>query len=119
MDLFRGPWMLLWIPIFLIAAVLLHLWACRRKTYWLAVLGRIETLARLYPAQASKRRRVQFLLSVCGISLLFFALAGPQWGIELVSSRASGLQVVVVIDTSLSMLTEDVAPNRMGRRRPN
>lgn len=115
MDLFRHPWALLWIPTFLAGAMLLRLWADRRRVQWMAILGRIETLKRLYPSQVGERRRIQFWLSAGGISFLLFAMAGPQWGIELAMSTARGLDVVVAVDTSLSMLTEDTAPNRIGK----
>ena len=47
--------------------------------------------------------------------LLFLALARPQWGFVWEEAKQQGLDIVVAIDTSRSMLAEDVAPNRLTR----
>ena len=48
-----------------------------------------------------------------GLALVFAALAGPQWGVELAATRSDVRQVFIAVDTSLSMTAEDVSPNRL------
>ncbi len=79
--------------------------------------GNLGTLARLLKPETSQRRNIKSLLQIGTIILLFLALAGPQWGVELSSSKSSSQVVVLAIDTSLSMLTEDVSPNRLEKAR--
>jgi Ca-activated chloride channel family protein len=47
--------------------------------------------------------------------LAAFALAGPRWGEERIVTETRGLNVVLAIDISRSMLAEDVVPSRLGR----
>ncbi len=43
------------------------------------------------------------------------ALAGPRWGSRVVETRAKGLNLVLAMDISRSMLAEDIAPSRLER----
>jgi len=47
--------------------------------------------------------------------LSIIALARPQWGFELREVKRQGLDIILVMDTSKSMLTQDVRPNRLER----
>ena len=49
---------------------------------------------------------------VAGVLL---ALARPQWGFAWEEAKQQGLDIIVAIDTSRSMLAQDVAPNRLER----
>ncbi|HOY08547.1 MAG TPA: VWA domain-containing protein [Candidatus Omnitrophota bacterium] len=53
------------------------------------------------------------LLAVFAFSLV--ALARPQWGYEMREIKRQGLDILLVIDTSRSMLADDVKPNRLER----
>src|SRR6185295_12827799 len=46
---------------------------------------------------------------------LILALARPQWGFDWEPTKQRGLDIIVAIDTSKSMLAEDIAPNRLTR----
>ncbi|MCM2304144.1 MAG: VWA domain-containing protein, partial [Elusimicrobia bacterium] len=54
-------------------------------------------------------------LRLAAVALLLIALAGPQFGVELVETRSDARQAVIAMDVSLSMLTPDVKPNRLER----
>ena len=49
------------------------------------------------------------------VACLILALARPQWGFAWEEVKQRGLDIVVAIDTSKSMLAEDIAPNRLAR----
>jgi Ca-activated chloride channel family protein len=57
-------------------------------------------------------RFVRLSLLLAGAALMIVALARPQWGIVREKIEREGVDVVLVLDTSASMATEDVAPNR-------
>lgn len=113
--MFAEPGWLLW-GLAACAACLASSWlAARRRAVATARMGRLATLSRLLPAELAPRRRLKSWLSCAGLALLFLALAGPQWGVELVPTESSGREVVVAVDLSLSMLAEDVKPSRIER----
>ncbi|HVE12619.1 MAG TPA: VWA domain-containing protein [Elusimicrobiota bacterium] len=115
MDLFQRPgWFLAALAAALLSAGLLR-WSEERRRRIAALFAREETLARLFPARALARRRLKFALEAGTLVLGLLALAGPQWGVELVAAQGSGIQAVIAIDVSLSMLAEDLKPSRMER----
>ena len=54
-------------------------------------------------------------LVIGAVVLACLALASPRWGYVLEKSKATSLDILVAVDTSRSMLAEDLAPNRMKR----
>lgn len=96
------------------AAWALLAWASARRARVAEALGRLETLRRS-SEDPSRPRRAAAVLRVSALALVFAALAGPQWGVELVETRGAARQVVVAVDVSLSMLTPDVKPDRLTR----
>lgn len=77
--------------------------------------------ARLLPGllvDVSKgRQKLRLALLVMVVLLLAIVLARPQWGFGWEEVKQRGLDIVVAIDTSRSMLATDVAPNRLQRSR--
>jgi|JI8StandDraft_1071087.scaffolds.fasta_scaffold28966_2 hypothetical protein len=61
---------------------------------------------------SSHASRLQTVLIAAGATLLILALARPQWGIVRERVERTGVDVALVLDTSLSMSVEDVSPNR-------
>ncbi len=104
--------LLLWltVPVGLLAA-----YALRRRRRAAEVFADKEMGARLLPAPSRQRDLVKIALLLLGVVSLVVALARPRWGVffEQVSQR--GADVMIAIDVSKSMLSEDVAPNRLER----
>lgn len=67
----------------------------------------------MVPGVSSWRSALKFLLLRHGFSFAVFALAGPQMGTRLEEITAKGVDVVVALDVSNSMLAEDLKPDRM------
>src|SRR6185295_7808589 len=59
------------------------------------------------------RRRLRLGLFLACLLLLCLAAARPQWGTKLETITRRGIDVVVAIDTSMSMEVPDVVPNRL------
>lgn len=69
--------------------------------------------ARIMSATSSTRSAMRFLLTRHGLSFVVLALAGPQLGTRIEEVKARGVDVVVALDVSNSMMAEDLSPNRM------
>lgn len=61
------------------------------------------------------RLKLRLACLVLGVVFLIVALARPQWGFDWEATRQRGLDILVAIDTSKSMLADDIAPNRLAR----
>jgi len=109
--MFRSP---LWLAAALgliPAAWALLKWAEVRRRGVSAAMGKGVTLDR----NVTAARRNFSAVRLSAIGLIVMALAGPQFGVELVETRSDARQAVIVVDVSLSMLTPDVKPNRLER----
>lgn len=58
---------------------------------------------------------IRIILAAAGLGLVFFSLLGPQTFEGFEEIERTGLDIYILIDTSKSMLTEDVQPNRLER----
>lgn len=94
--------------------VMLALWrvrAHRRLARFAA-----EPMARRLAASVDPGARIwRSALRVTALALLLLAAARPQWGVGEVEVEQEGIDVVVALDISRSMLADDVAPSRLAR----
>ncbi len=72
-------------------------------------------MPRLTPDLDARRRAWRAALRVAVLAVLVVSLAGPKWGFHWQEVRREGVDLIVAIDTSRSMLTTDVKPNRLER----
>ena len=109
---------LLWLAFAAPLVVLaLAVWAARRRRRALAALGDGALVARLVEDVRPGRRAARTALVVAGVALVAFALAGPRFGLARREVRREGVDLVIALDVSRSMLAEDVAPSRLVRAR--
>lgn len=69
----------------------------------------------LAPGYSWRKNLLKGFLKTSALALVIVALAGPRFGTQLVKVDREGIDVVVALDTSLSMLAEDMLPNRLER----
>ena len=112
---FANPQILLLALLILPAVALFMLWASKRNKQALAKLGDHALIQRLSANINLRGRRWQAALWLGAIALLLIAAARPQWGSEVREIDQQGLQVIVALDVSQSMLAEDIKPNRLER----
>jgi Ca-activated chloride channel family protein len=74
-------------------------------------------LPKLSTSVSPWRRLAKVTLLLFAIAFLFVALARPQWGPKMEHIERRGLDLVLLQDISLSMLAEDIKPNRLTRSR--
>ncbi len=105
-------WLLLVIP----PALTLFLWWRERvRRGLLTQFINARLLPQLTAGLSPRRRKIKFTLWILAAALLIVALARPQYGFDLQKIQQRGLDIVVAIDTSKSMLAQDIAPDRLER----
>ncbi len=111
---FEHPEVLYWLWLVIPLAVF-FVWKVRRRRRLLADFARDGIWEELCASVSWRvvKRKQRLLLAVFVLSL--FALARPQWGFELQEVRRQGVDILLAVDVSKSMLTTDVAPNRLER----
>jgi Ca-activated chloride channel homolog len=107
---------LLWFLVVMVPALLAFFWWARRaKAKLVAQFIAVRLLSSLTVGVSTGRQKARMILVVTAVALLIVALARPQVGFSWEEARSRGLDIVVAIDTSKSMLATDVAPNRLRR----
>lgn len=104
-------WLLLTIPAFVTGFILVT----RRKRRQLAQFGDPQLLAELAPNVSKSRPIIKFSLLMLALALLIIAAARPQYGQKEKTIKRQGIEVMMALDISNSMLAEDVAPSRLDR----
>ena len=104
-------WLLLFVPLF----AGLFLLAAHRRRLRLARFGHLDTLRLLMPDVAAGNVAWKLLLFCGAWVLLSFVAARPQLGSRLREQKAQGVEMMLAVDVSNSMLAEDFEPNRLER----
>ena len=81
----------------------------------LARFASMRLLDKLTASVSPARRRAKQVLIILGVFCLFVALARPQAGYEWQETHRKGLELLFAVDTSKSMLAQDVKPDRLSR----
>jgi Ca-activated chloride channel family protein len=61
------------------------------------------------------KRRLRFGMMLCGLGLVIASLAQPRWGFTWEAKPSRAADVLIAIDVSRSMLSDDITPNRLAR----
>ena len=92
--------------------------------YWFATVlqkkainrfGNFETLMLLMPGMSFKRGWLKTIIISVTIALIILGLAGPQFGSKLTEVKRKGIELIIALDVSNSMMAEDIQPNRLER----
>lgn len=67
----------------------------------------------LTPEVSRKRERLKFWLLFISIAVTIFMIAGPQFGSKLETVKRQGVEIMICLDVSNSMMAEDIQPNRL------
>lgn len=104
-------YLLLLIPLLAI----LYALVARRRRHLLAKFGNLELLKGLMPDFSRGRLRMKFVLYLLAFACVVLAAARPQFGSKLREEKSKGVEMMLVVDVSNSMLAEDFEPNRLER----
>ncbi|MCH2665679.1 VWA domain-containing protein [bacterium] len=106
-------WFLLLIPLLFG----LYVWSFRRRQVALRRFGAEALMTKLTSATSWTRQTIKAALLLVAFLFLVVALVEPRFGTKLEMLSRRGVDVIVALDTSLSMLAEDMPPNRLLRAR--
>ncbi|MCM2271393.1 MAG: VWA domain-containing protein [candidate division Zixibacteria bacterium] len=88
-------------------------WAIARKKRILARFGDLPLIMRTAPYISFARQRTKAILLLLGLALVVVALARLQFGTHLEMLKREGIDIIVALDVSNSMLAQDMKPNRL------
>lgn len=100
---------LLFIPLFIVLFIAWRLW----KNRVLKEFGESSLVHQLIPAASNSRPVIKFTLLMISWAFLVIGIANPQTGSKLQEAKKQGIDVMVALDVSNSMLAEDIAPSRL------
>ncbi len=93
--------------------VAFYIYAIIRKRRAMKKFGNKLLLKQLMPEVSFKRQNMKFWLLLAAITLMIVVIAGPQFGSKLETVKKQGIEVMVCLDVSNSMMAEDISPNRL------
>lgn len=98
-----------WLPVF----ILLLVWSSRWRKKMESRLGDRELLERLSNSISKPRRRTKEFLKLLGFLFLIIAAFGPKFSNDVMEVKREGVDIVIALDVSNSMLAQDITPSRL------
>ncbi len=95
--------------------VALYIYLNVRKRNDVKRLGMLSTVKRMMPELSLKRSYLKFWLIFAALCTGIFMIARPQFGTKVENVEKEGIELVIAIDVSNSMLARDVSPDRLSR----
>jgi Ca-activated chloride channel family protein len=108
----RALWLLFMVPGVLVPAYVWYFW---RKAQTLRILASSEMLKKINVTVSLKRQMLKAFLLVLGFLTIAIALTEPKWNPQVQKIKRQGRDVAILLDTSRSMLAQDLKPNRLER----
>jgi Ca-activated chloride channel family protein len=105
-------WLLLVLPPLL---VVFFWWSWKQRQVLMTQFIQARLLPGLISGLSTARQKLRLAALVLAVVFVIVSLARPQWGFDVQEVKQRGVDIVVAVDTSKSMLAEDIAPNRLTR----
>jgi Ca-activated chloride channel family protein len=86
-----------------------------RKKKLLNQYGDSALIADLMPMHSKSRPVLKFVIFIVAFIMFTIGLAGPQFGTKLQETKRKGVEIIIALDVSNSMMAEDIKPNRLER----
>lgn len=97
------------------ALIFIYLITVRLRKRALKRFGDPALVSQLMPDVSGARPHFKFILVLLALILLIFAIAGPQFGSKLKEVKRKGIEIILALDVSNSMMAEDIQPDRLER----
>ncbi len=107
-EYFWGFWLIPILTIFFIFSRILRKRALRK-------FGDLEIISQLMPSASNARPVFKFILLMLALSAFILGAARPQFGSKLQTVKREGVEIIIALDVSNSMMAEDIKPNRLER----
>ncbi|MBN3040017.1 MAG: VWA domain-containing protein [Candidatus Omnitrophica bacterium] len=98
-----------------IATGLFFIFSHNKKKTLMQKFAKEELLKDIVFSFEPKKERLKYILITSVVFLSVIALMRPQWGFQWQEVSRKGLDILIALDTSKSMMAEDVKPNRLER----
>jgi len=108
----KALWFLFVVPVVLLPVYIWYFW---QKTRALRILASNEMLRKINVSVSLKKQIFKALLLIAGFVSIVIALTEPKWNPQVQRIKRRGRDVCILLDTSRSMLAEDIKPSRLER----
>ncbi len=92
-----------------------YIWCFSRKRQMLKLLAQVSLLSKINPSVSLKKQMFKAALLIVVCISIIISLTEPKWNPKPKKVKRSGRDIVILLDTSRSMLAEDISPSRLGR----
>lgn len=100
----------------LLPALIAFFWHSRiKRRKALALFGQKDILSVLTPNVSYSRPVIKFILLLLALASIVVGIARPQFGSKLKTEKRKGIELIIALDVSNSMMAEDIQPNRLER----
>ena len=104
-------WLLLVLPAMTLIFIITRRWQKSARNKYAS----IDLLSQIIPRISKRKPLVKFGLYGFAYFLLIIAVANPQIGTKLEEIKREGVDIIIALDVSNSMMAEDLKPNRLAR----
>jgi len=81
----------------------------------LSAFGNLPLIKQLMPGLSFRRGWIKLVFLLVALSFMIFGVAGPQFGSKLTEVKRKGIELIIALDVSNSMMAQDIQPNRLER----
>ena len=99
------------VPLFAV----LFAWVLLVRKKRLQRFGDTELVSRLMPDASTRKPAVKFVLLMIAYTFTVLGVAGLRFGTKLQETKRTGVEIIIALDVSNSMMAEDIQPNRLER----
>ena len=116
MEMFRfGNIEYLWGLLIIPLLTLIFIWSRIARRRALKKFGQQEILQHLMPYSSKGRPVLKFVILMLALAFIIVGTARPQFGSKLKTVKREGIELMIALDVSNSMMAEDIQPNRLER----
>ncbi len=116
MEMFRfGNIEYLWGLFIIPLLTFFYIWSRIARKRALRKFGQENILKELMPFSSKNRPGFKFLILMLSLAFFIAGIARPQFGSKLKKVKREGVELIIALDVSNSMMAEDIAPNRLER----
>lgn len=102
-------YLLIVIPLLIVFFVMM----ARKKKKAIAEFGNPELLEPLMPLLSFRREAWKFVMLMLALVFVIIGVAGPQFGSKLQQVKKKGVELMIALDVSNSMMAQDIKPSRL------
>ena len=95
------------------ALIIFYVFVFKWKKTALKRFGNMELVGKLMASTSRKRQITKVILLFSGMLFIILTLGRPQIGTKLEEVKREGVDIIIALDVSLSMMAEDIKPNRL------